>query len=78
MLNKLLKDLPKEYAVLRLSFKTYKELTDNKVIDAILAEEGKIAESHREKEKGRERMKGDASKGRTRERSRIPQPDSCK
>src|SRR5258706_6531140 len=78
MLNKLLKGLPKEYAALRSSFRTHEELTDNKVIDAILAEEGEIAESRREEERERERMKEDASKGRKRERSRSPQPDSCK
>ena len=70
MLNKLLKGLSKEYASLRSSFKNHEGLTEEKVVDAILAEEGEIAESRREEEK----TKVDTSRGGGRERKRQDMP----
>ena len=51
------------------------QVASGEAIDAILAEEGEIAESRREDKRERERMKVDSSKGKRRERSRSPPPD---
>ena len=57
---------------MRSSFRTHEELTDDKVVDAILAKEGEIAQLRKEDERERERMNVDTSKGKRRERSRSP------
>ena len=75
MLNKLLKGLPKEYTALRLSFRTHEELTDDKVVDTIFAEEGEIAQLRKEDKRERERINVNASKGKRRERNRSPRLD---
>ena len=53
-------------------------MEDNlKMIDAILAEEGKITESYKEHKRERERIKADISKERRREGSKSLQIDTC-